>query len=442
MLHMSFFSKTILLIFLALPGVLSAEVTAADVIARRAGLERELVVLEKEIEAQRQILTSKQRESISLERDIAIFDAKIQSAELSIRARKLIIQRLSTDISGKRNTISDLSSKIERERDSIARLLRQTNKLDSFSLVEVVFSNENLSEFFRDLESFTAIKAALKKSVSVLEGTKQNTKQQKIVLEGKQIEQEELKHIQELQKTSIEVNKLKKKRIHTVTKGEEARYLSIVREKNKNAAAIRSALFNLRGSSAISFEEALEFANRASEKTGVRAALILGVISQESRLGENIGQCTYNQIVQGKPVMHPERDTPIFIEIVQSLGLDPGSQPVSCVWIRNGKRYGWGGAMGPAQFIPSTWMLIRNDLTALLSHAPNPWIPRDAFMASAVLLRDNQAANGTYKSERLAALRYFAGWRNATKSAYAFYGNQVMERTAEYQMQIDILKRN
>ncbi len=70
----------------------------------------------------------------------------------------------------------------------------------------------------------------------------------------------------------------------------------------------------------------------------------------------------------------------------------------------------------------------------------NPWNPEDAFTASALLLKDNGAAKGGAAAERLAALRYLAGWANATKPAYAFYGDDVMELAAKYQAQIDVLK--
>jgi hypothetical protein len=54
-------------------------------------------------------------------------------------------------------------------------------------------------------------------------------------------------------------------------------------------------------------------------------------------------------------------------------------------------------------------------------------------------MADNGADKGGYANERLAALRYFAGWTNASNPAYAFYGDGVLELAAKYQQQIDIL---
>lgn len=99
--------------------------------------------------------------------------------------------------------------------------------------------------------------------------------------------------------------------------------------------------------------------------------------------------------------------------------------------------------MGPAQFIPSTWVLYEERISRATGHnPPNPWDPYDAFMASAILLMDNGADALTAKAERLAALRYLAGWTNATKKAYAFYGDDVMELSEKYQRQIDILNNS
>lgn len=449
---MSLFSK-LLFIFIAV-GLFAAappahaQDTSLDVEERRAELEEELADLTKEIEHQRQILQEKQRETASLERDVAILDARIQSAELSIRARQIEINQLASEIREKEGTIGQLSEKADRERASLAELMRKTHELDSFSLVEIVLSNKNLSEFMRDIDSFAAIKGALSDSFKRIARVKTQTREEKDVLEKKQQQQVELRRIQRLEKQRIENAQAEKRELLEVTRGQEERYKQIVAEKEQTAAEIRSELFALRGSESIPFEEALELANRASEGTGVRSAFLLGVIAQESNLGENVGQCLLtNEPRRGdgvgvntgrhfSQVMKGSRDVDIFMNITQRLGLSPYDMVVSCP-----PGYGYGGAMGPAQFIPSTWVLYEDKVASVVgAHVANPWNPEHAFTASALLLRDNGAARGGYNAERLAALRYFAGWRNATNPAYAFYGDQVMELAAKYQRQIDILE--
>ena len=121
--------------------------------------------------------------------------------------------------------------------------------------------------------------------------------------------------------------------------------------------------------------------------------------------------------------------------ITSELGLDPNLMPVSKrTW------YGYcGGAMGPAQFIPTTWQLYKNSISKITGiNTPNPWDPKTAFIAAGLLLRDNGAIAGNYAAERKAALKYLAG-SNWNKSAYSFYGDDVMDLAAKYQEQIDII---
>lgn len=418
--------------FFLLTGIAFAQDVSNIVTNRRTELENQLATLQKEIDAQQQILQNKQRESVSLERDIAILNAKIDSAKLSIKARALVIENLNQDINNKEKTIAGLSTKIDRELASLADLLRKTRELDNFSVAEFALSGNDLSAFFEDLNTFQAIRASLAKSFDELRTTKTATENEKSSLEDKVKEETDLKKIQELEKKRIEQQEAEKKDILKISRGVETVYQKIIKDKEKSTAQIRAELFALRGSAAIPFEKAYEYATRAAQKTGVRAAVILGIIAEESNLGENVGTGNW------KVDMKAPRDTVPFLDICTRLGLNPDAMPVSKKpW------YGYGGAMGPAQFIPSTWVLYEDRIAAETGHnPPNPWEPEDAFMATALLMADNGADKKTYAAERLAALRYLAGWANANKSAYAFYGNDVMDLATQYQRQIDILNAN
>ena len=95
--------------------------------------------------------------------------------------------------------------------------------------------------------------------------------------------------------------------------------------------------------------------------------------------------------------------------------------------------------MGPAQFIPSTWMLYKDKVAKLISHSPaNPWNPQAGFVASGLLSKDNGAV-GTRENERVAAAKYFAGgnWNTSLGRSYA---SQVLARADTYQEQIDLLQ--
>jgi hypothetical protein len=246
-------------------------------------------------------------------------------------------------------------------------------------------------------------------------------------------EELELYALQELEKKELEKNENEKKSILKLTKGEESAYQKVLDIKQKSAASIRSQLFLLRGSDDISFEKALEYANVAEQETGVRPAFLLGIITEESNLGANIGTGNWRDDLSHSRCT---KQRTAFLQITSELGLDPDLLPVSKrAW------YGYcGGAMGPAQFIPTTWLLFKDGVAKRTGHnPPSPWDPEDAFMASALLLRDNGAKYGDYDSEWKAAMRYLAG-SNWWKKAYRFYGDDVMSIAKKYQDQIDLLQ--
>jgi membrane-bound lytic murein transglycosylase B len=410
----------------------SSNAQSEGVEMRRQQLEQQLSNIQQQIRQRQQLLNKMQQQRVSLERDLSILNAEIEKAQLNIRAREIAIQDLNQDIAGKEEKISNLNEKLKREKESLAQLLRKTQEMDDYSLVEVVLSNEDLSEFFEEVNSFSAIQEQLQQSFKDIAQTKESTRNEKEVLQEKRAEQVELKRIQQLEKQKIEDKKAEKQEILNITRGQEDKYQDFIQQKRKTASEIRSELFSLRGSDSIPFEKALRLAREASEETGVRPALILGVIAEESNLGENVGTGNWRED------MHPSRDQPVFKRITERLGVDPDEMPVSAKpW------YGWGGAMGPAQFIPSTWVQYEDRVAEKTgNNPPNPWNPEDAFMASAILLADNGATKGTYEAERLAALRYFAGWQNAEKPEYSFYGDEVMELAQKYQRQIDILAQS
>jgi len=128
--------------------------------------------------------------------------------------------------------------------------------------------------------------------------------------------------------------------------------------------------------------------------------------------------------------MNPTRDVPPFLTITSDLGVDPLHTVVSCP-----QSVGWGGAMGPAQFIPSTWMLFTNRVASALgiSGMANPWDPQNAFMASALYLSDLGASGGGFTAEDNAACRYYSGSPCSTSSLIASYGTSVMSLASTIQ---------
>lgn len=446
----------IVLFVVTLTAVLPQAAFAETEAERRARLEQELQQVERQILTQQRLVEDKQIERQSLERDINLIEGQIKKAQLGIQARSLAILQISDQIEEKSEVINLLENKLENQRESLADLVRRSAVMDDYSLIEVLLSRRNFSDFFSDVASFNAIKDSLNESVAALHHIRRDTYEQKDLLESKQETEAEMRRIQELQKKEIEVQEKQKEQILTVTKGEERQYQQLLESQQRTAAQLRNALFQLLGGGGgIPFPEAVSLAQYAGKVTGVDPAFILAILEQETNIGANLGSCAYNDIRGDRPVMHPDRDAPVFLAIADILGFDARTRSVSCPIVSGGQRVGWGGAMGPSQFIPSTWAMYggivntgsgwvyseANDAIRRIngtSLPANPFNNRDAFIATALLLRDN-GATGAYASDRLAALRYYAGWGGANNPANAFYGDQVMNRKSRLAQEIAVL---
>jgi membrane-bound lytic murein transglycosylase B len=131
--------------------------------------------------------------------------------------------------------------------------------------------------------------------------------------------------------------------------------------------------------------------------------------------------------------MKVPRDTVPFERIMNALGQDWSTTAVSCP-----QPGGYGGAMGPTQFIPSTWEMYEAKLKSALGvAATNPWNSLHAITATGLYLADVGAAGGSRQAEHTAAARYYAGGNWAT--AGQVYANSVMGKADKFQADIDTL---
>ena len=205
---------------------------------------------------------------------------------------------------------------------------------------------------------------------------------------------------------------------------------------------IKAKTFELLQVQPITFGEALDIANYVSDLTKIRPAFLLA-ITQEELVLEKLDMCYLADIKSGNGIritdgkirpktMHPTKNIPLFLRITKELGKDPLKTPITCPM-----SFGWGGAMGPADFIPSTWVSYEKKIEAITKEPADPWNVRDAFLAAGLFLADTGAKSKTYSGEWKAAMTYFSGSPN---SPYHFYADGVMKIAEEIQKDIDIVE--
>lgn len=413
----------------------------------REALEEEYEVLQQEIVQWQKILDVTRAKKAGLQGDVTSLNAQIAQAEAQIRQKNIAIGKLGKEITMKTARINELSAKIADGHDSLASFLRKQDQVDDLSLVEIALGADTAFALFEDMDNLVTVQSGLHREFAEIRSARSEEEAERAALAARQDAEADARYVVESKKEEIDRNKEEKNKLLAITQNEEQAYNQVLREREAKAASIRARLFPLRDTEGIEFGDAVEYAKQAAAKTGVRPALILAILKQESDLGANVGNCLITDLTTGDGkgkntgtpfagVMKSPRDTVPFERITKALGRDWSTTPVSCPLPG-----GYGGAMGPTQFIPSTWEMFEARIKSTLGvAATNPWNAEHAIVATGLYLADVGAALQTYTAERNAACRYYSGQPCAVRGAS--YGDQVMAKAASFQQDIDFLKDN
>lgn len=412
-------------------GILSFSSKAAveDEIAER---QKQIEELQRQIQEYENQAEANRSQARTLETEINSLNSQIRQIELTIRSLELSIRQTSEEINDKEIKISDAEDKISKHRDAIAQFLKITNENDQKTLTEILLSNEDLSDFFTAINNVRANQDKLQLTIQEMRILKLELEKEQESLEDKRSEFERLRGLEAIEKKSLDQNKGTKNKILKDTKGQEKKFQELVVKSKKDLEALRAQITYL-AQNGVTAEEAVKYGQLAAIATNIRPAYLIAVLEVESGLGRNVGRCNRTEDPPEKhwqKIMHT-RDHQPFLSITSRLGLNPDTTAVSCPQYVNGRRYGWGGAMGAAQFIPSTWLSYEEEVTRLVGRTANPWNIEDAFMAAAVKLARGGATAKTRAAEVAASKAYYSGNSRCSTAPCNSYANAIQRKAAE-----------
>jgi len=405
----------------------------ANLRAREAELEQQIVQYQQQAAVAGAQSKSLQTEIAKLNAQIAQINAQINSLEASISRAGLEIQQTES-------AIVDTEQRIALHQQALAAVIRETAASDERSLAVVLLQNNMLSDFFDHLNSVQRAQDTLRLTIRAMKGVREDLDTQREALEEHQSELEQLKVLQELQQRQFAVTTTSKNRLLSSTKGQETKYQQLVQQGQKDLQRLRDQItYLLQGG--LTLEDAVSFAKLAAIGAGIRPAFLLALLEVESRLGRNVGTgnwrddmyLCYQRLADYYPskrayyLKRAEDEKNAYFSIMSSLGLDPDSQKVS-----REPTYGCGGAMGPAQFIPTTWMGYIGEIVKITGHnPPNPWNFQDAFSASALKLARGGATSQDRTGEIRAAKAYISGNPNCSSATCNSYANTIQQKAAD-----------
>jgi peptidoglycan hydrolase CwlO-like protein len=417
---------------------------SSDPFSERSSLEDQLKILEQQIADYDKDITKTSQQKQTLQNQITLLQKQISKLNLQIQQGNVMIKDLGVQMTDTQNSIKKTSAKIDDKSGQLKEIIRTIYQEDQKSGTEILLSGKTLSDFFDNLVALESLNSKNKDLLVEIKSLKVDLVNQENSLDKEKTSLEKVVKVQTLQKQQNETNQKSQQSLLKLTEAQYQQTLKAKQDAVAKASVIRARIFDLIGiSNAPNFGQAYDIAKSVSQTTGIRPAFLLAMLTQESNLGKNVGQCYLtNQktgdgiyIKSGKAApktMSPSEVTS-FIKIINSLNsergtaMDPSSTPVSCVMYSNGQPYGWGGAMGPSQFIPSTWMKYSPKVQEITGRVADPWDIADAFLATGLYLKDLGGATNEFS----AAMHYFSGasWAKWEE----FYGNSVLSIAAQYE---------
>src|SRR3989338_6289964 len=361
---------------------------AATVQEEIAERQKQIEIIEREIASLQQQIVETQGQARTLQNEVDVLNAQIRQIELGIRSLELSIGETSFEIGTTRENIQDIEEKVSKHKEALGQFIKLIDHSDNKSLTEVLLSYDDLSDFFNALNDIKTNQENLQATITKMKTLKIELETYQTTLEEKLAELDRARKIEALERQRLSQGRTSVDRLLKETKGQEATFQKMVQRSQKDLDAIRAQIRFL-VESGLTAEDAVRYAQLAAVGTGIRPAFLLALLEYETGLGRNVGKCNIvdatsgasRHIETGKVSargIHPTRDLPVLLSVAAELGRDPFRLSISC-W----PGYGYGGAMGPAQFIQSTWIGYKEDVSRITGHRPvDPWNFEDAFTTS------------------------------------------------------------
>ncbi len=383
---------------------------------KRAEVER----LEQEIETYRTNITKKQGEEKTIASAVAILQERIKKLNTSIRSLRVQLEEIQLQIRKTKRSISQTESAITDRKVALAEQMRVLDQYEAKrTTLFFVFHTARFADVLDGLRDVFLLQQKMKQNVDALRVLVGELSEKKLQLEEREDEQAQLLALQEQQNKETKQKEAEKATLLQQTRSETKRLKSLVELSKSTVESLKNDMYAL-GKIGVTINDAISLGKLVASRVEVRASFLIAVLEVESRLGLNVGRGTYTID------MNPnQRDT--FLTLTAKLGMDPNTTPVS-----KKPSYGWGGAMGPAQFLPKTWLGYEARVAGLTGHnPPSPWNLEDAFMAAGIKLSNDGASAKTREGELRAAKVYLSGNPRCTQAICATYSKLVLDKADE-----------
>jgi peptidoglycan hydrolase CwlO-like protein len=338
------------------------------------------------------------------EKELQQSQSNLNVTQSQINTTAGILSQTKTELSKKEQELNDMENRIELNRNILIAYAQQIYYGDQEENWALALNDNDFNDYFENLDQILNTKEKILAVIDEINSDKEKSEKIKNELAEKKEQHEDVLADKQAEKNEIvaDINETK---------------LTIAQLQAK-LSKLRSTLSKFLGGS-YSMDDVIDAVKFAEKKTGVRKQFLFAMLDKETDLGRFTGGCTFKNSKMGS------KNESIFKDICKKLGYDYKKKKVSCPL-----SYGIGGAMGVAQFMPTTWTGYNSKISAVTGNKPaDPWNLEDGIVGMALKLK---AAGGNKKSgEYKAAATYYCGSR-LYRTVCKNYANTVISWSKGY----------
>ncbi|MBI4021847.1 MAG: hypothetical protein HY372_00660 [Candidatus Andersenbacteria bacterium] len=381
--------------------------------------EKELAALEAKISALKQSQSAATTKANATAQQIDQLSVALEIAELQLQQTLSTITAATRDIDQLTVELDRLMKSIAATRSHLGQVVRALYEHEQTTPVDIVLSTVSLGRVLSEQRTFETLQQRAVQLIAQLRQSQQAAAGRHRELAGRRSELERLHTAQAYQQAALYDQREQQQRQLSRVKQSQADLNMRLTEAQQTRREIAQRIFILRGVDlTTSLTDAFSAARYAAALTGVAPSLLLAILKVETNVGANLGSGVFPDD------MHPDSREP-FLRLMAKLGRDPDHTPIS----RRPAAYaGWGGAIGPGQFMPETWEQHAERLRTLMGKdVPDPFALPDALVAVGIMLADRGANDPARVVE--AAARFLAGpnW-----AYHTWYSARVLAVADEY----------
>ncbi|PIR41509.1 MAG: hypothetical protein COV31_01400 [Candidatus Yanofskybacteria bacterium CG10_big_fil_rev_8_21_14_0_10_46_23] len=199
-------------------------------------LREQIAELERQAEQYKKSITTNQKKAQSLAREISIITDQVRRLETQIVLTEKQIDKTGVEIENVNADIFDTRKRIVNEQEVLENIISIINRRDKENVLMVLLKNNDLSDFFNEIQNTRNIQERLSLTLGELRVNRESFESQREILEGKKAELQSLNQSQTYQRSGLSSTRVAKDDLLDKTKGEEARYQSLLSEIEKKSA--------------------------------------------------------------------------------------------------------------------------------------------------------------------------------------------------------------